>query len=520
MRFSQSTSVERKTKDHKIGNFRTKKKHKRLDAICERAYTQSHSAIERKETIESSNAGENELELRRSTRVRKAPVLLDSSPPPPKKRKKVDKRGGVSGVKREEDEDEDEDEDQFEMPCSTSRDLVEDTGGWRTRLRSRSANASFVSRGKGESSPACRRKLVENFSKYKGKSELEADPFDDSEEGQACGKLTIVKSKRPGRVKASNAFESEHLDIDLGGSMEDDELVILEEMPQQMDEDEDKLIIKEDVPEEINQEKEKLINKEEVLQEVNEEEDLPQKDESSDKGVENGNTSSPTIDKEEDKVEMCLQSNQCMGSDNVEPMEQDMPVEKPVCFGSGDQGNALEVGLATVDENVKDDANGDADKKTKGGYHEKAKDEVDGIIFYQRKGKSSREPVGNEKLIDVTRKLKIKEGRHCGLCGGGTDGKPPRKLVQDGVLSDNEAHSESSTSEEPNYDVWDGFGDEPSWLGRLLGPINDRFGIAGIWVHQQCAVWSPEVWFTHFTERYCAYDLFNLSPFILSSLSA
>nr|GMC70222.1 ATPase family aaa domain-containing protein [Ipomoea batatas] len=486
MRFSQSTSVERKTQDHKVGNFRTKKKHKRLDAICDRAYAQSHSAIERKELVESSNAGGDELELRRSTRVRKAPVLLDSSPPPPKRRKKVDKRGGVNGVKREEDD------DQFEMPCSTSRDLLEDTGGWRTRLRSRSTNAR-----KGESSPACRRKLVENFSKFKSKSKMEAEPFDDSEERQVRGELTIVKSKRPGRVKASNAFETEHLDIDLGGSMEDDEdLVIMEEVTQQMDEEDDKLIIEEDVPEEMNQEKENSLNKEEVLDEVNEEEDLPQNDER-DKGVENGNTPSPTIYKEEDKVEMCLQSKQCMSSDNVESMEQDMPIEKHVC-GSGDQRNALEVDFVTVDENVKDDANGDEDKQAKIGYLEKAKDEVDCSIFYQRKGKSSREPPANERTIDVshvTRKRKIKEGRHCGLCGGGTDGKPPRKLVQDGVLSDNEAHSESSTSEEPNYDVWDGFGDEPSWLGRLLGPINDRFGIAGIWVHQQCAVWSPEVYF-------------------------
>ncbi|WOK99269.1 hypothetical protein Cni_G07981 [Canna indica] len=89
----------------------------------------------------------------------------------------------------------------------------------------------------------------------------------------------------------------------------------------------------------------------------------------------------------------------------------------------------------------------------------------------------------------------IKEGRRCGLCGGATDGRPPKKLVHDSSGSDNEAYEGSSASEEPNYDIWDGFGDEPEWLGKLLGPINDRFGIPRVWVHQHCAVWSPEVYF-------------------------
>ncbi|XXG66790.1 hypothetical protein AAC387_Pa06g0291 [Persea americana] len=90
---------------------------------------------------------------------------------------------------------------------------------------------------------------------------------------------------------------------------------------------------------------------------------------------------------------------------------------------------------------------------------------------------------------------RIREGRRCGLCGGGTDGKPPKRLVRDSAESDHEVYGGSSASEEPNYDVLDGFGDESGWLGPLLGPIHDRFGIAGVWVHQHCAVWSPEVYF-------------------------
>jgi hypothetical protein len=94
--------------------------------------------------------------------------------------------------------------------------------------------------------------------------------------------------------------------------------------------------------------------------------------------------------------------------------------------------------------------------------------------------------------------MEIKEGRRCGLCGGGTDGRPPKVALHDTVDSDNEAYEGALPSEDPNYDMWDGFGDDPGWLGRLLGPIHDQFGIARVWVHQNCAVWSPEVCLTLF----------------------
>eukprot|EP01018_Ginkgo_biloba_P015729 Gb_11471 [translate_table: standard] len=91
----------------------------------------------------------------------------------------------------------------------------------------------------------------------------------------------------------------------------------------------------------------------------------------------------------------------------------------------------------------------------------------------------------------------ITEGRKCGLCGVGNDGKPPKKLFRDTTDSDNEMSGElQATTEETKYQDWDGFGDEAGWLGHLLGPLSDRFGIAGVWVHRQCAVWSPEVYFS------------------------
>lgn len=91
----------------------------------------------------------------------------------------------------------------------------------------------------------------------------------------------------------------------------------------------------------------------------------------------------------------------------------------------------------------------------------------------------------------------IIEGRKCSLCGVGNDGKPPKKLFQDGTDSENEMSGDlQAVTEEPMYRESDGFGHDPGWLGRLLGPLNDRFGIAGVWVHRQCAVWSPEVYFS------------------------
>ncbi|PIA35097.1 hypothetical protein AQUCO_03600038v1 [Aquilegia coerulea] len=99
---------------------------------------------------------------------------------------------------------------------------------------------------------------------------------------------------------------------------------------------------------------------------------------------------------------------------------------------------------------------------------------------------------GNDACSD---KKHIREGRRCGLCGRGTDGRPPKRLVRHPADSDNELYGGTSSCEEATYDILDGFGDEPGWLGRLLGPIHDRFGIADVWVHHHCAVWSPEVYF-------------------------
>ncbi|KAJ6332736.1 hypothetical protein OIU77_008733 [Salix suchowensis] len=132
-----------------------------------------------------------DLELRRSSRVRRAPELLDVSPPPVKKRKKMKKkvdlgviksyrngnssyRSGNSSSKRVMEEEKD----------SEGEEDVDDTpGSWRSSGESR------------------RRKLFDDTEV--GESELgEGEGVFD------CGKF-VVGSKRVGRVKVLSGLESE-----------------------------------------------------------------------------------------------------------------------------------------------------------------------------------------------------------------------------------------------------------------------------------------------------------------------
>lgn len=180
------------------------------------------------------------------------------------------------------------------------------------------------------------------------------------------------------------------------------------------------------------------------------------------------------LEEKEDEIAPSLHSEHCMVNGNLKSMEQDKVNEQPGSLIELDnQKDALAAGGAL----------GQGDEKSNDKPLESETSKYVHDLNY---------PLKNEMS-----KPRIKKGRRCGLCGGGTDGKPPKILLQHGLGSDDESYSGSSDAEETHYDTWDGFGDEPGWLGRLLGPINDRFGIAGIWVHQHCAVWSPEVRFLY-----------------------
>ncbi|CAA0816329.1 P-loop containing nucleoside triphosphate hydrolases superfamily protein [Striga hermonthica] len=470
MRLSRSESVVQRGKDQKFRNkFKGKKKHKKLDSICEKAYTKSHGGAEKAESSELNNGG-NELELRRSSRARKAPVLLDSSPMPPKKRRRVDRNmtSGVDKVRRG-------DRAHCETPCSSSRDLDEQIGSWVPRLRSRGMGAGFSRRHRGESSDKGKRKLFDDHDGSKDEVELQSYKNKEASVGE---KSTIVKSKRPGRIKASNVLENQDEGIDLGDRLDSGEEKSRNEGIEVMD-DEDGLQLEVELKFEnaVAGIKGRVASAQDEVEECELERD------------------SDAVELEVCYVAVQLDENnktavqrdpglgECDTNGNVETIEDCTVQEDFASDALPDQGNAAGVDCATADQAKEDRV-----------HHDKPPE--DETIDNHREDETSNKSKGNYNVLDVAdRKPRIKLGRRCGLCGGGTDGKPPKILVVEGTGSDSEAYSGSSASEEPNYDVWDGFGDQSGWLGRLLGPINDRFGIAGIWVHQQCAVWSPEVYF-------------------------
>ncbi|XP_027063750.1 uncharacterized protein [Coffea arabica] len=482
MRFSRSESVVERSEDNVLRSSRSKKKHKRLDAICENVYTRNHSGVEKRELLNAGHVDGDGTERRRSTRVRRAPEVLDASPLPPKKRRRLDKKGRVSsvhkgkrvvriGVKNE-------------NTCSTSKELEEEEenlGSWRSRLRTRGKSVSFGEYGgreKGHFSLKGRRKLFQDFDGVKEEGALEIKEIDIKE-----GFLGADSSAAEGKVKVLSLLESEQQQVGLGGGMVDEKMLDEEEWAQLSDNRSDLLL-------------------------------KTEKGCGNDDGTKDGLGSSKSVEKEQIEVRTGSQLEKHDSNDSVQ-----LQVDKVACVMEEHPNNALEVDGATTDQAKVEEANWKPLQEAYGAAADQAKveeadwkplEEENGTMVDQTKLEEAnwkpleeessekfgtKNHVSNGLLNSKLKPIRIKEGRHCGLCGGGTDGKPPKKLVQVGNGTDDEASSGGSASEEPNYDIWDGFGDELGWLGRLLGPVNDRYGIAGIWVHQQCAVWSPEVYF-------------------------
>nr|XP_024382462.1 uncharacterized protein LOC112285693 isoform X2 [Physcomitrium patens] len=93
--------------------------------------------------------------------------------------------------------------------------------------------------------------------------------------------------------------------------------------------------------------------------------------------------------------------------------------------------------------------------------------------------------------------------RRCGLCGGTTDGEPaadnPSEVADGQANGCVKPHDESCLADVTlDTKKADGFGAGTGWLGRLLGPLGEQFGVGGVWVHENCAIWSPEVYFSGF----------------------
>ena len=89
-----------------------------------------------------------------------------------------------------------------------------------------------------------------------------------------------------------------------------------------------------------------------------------------------------------------------------------------------------------------------------------------------------------ETLRNVNR-----EGPKCSLCGGGADGEPPGEVL----FPDRNPGDDVSLLAPPFLEPNSGFNEGAGWLGPLLGPLSETRGVAGVWIHRECAIWCPEV---------------------------
>ncbi|XP_068664779.1 uncharacterized protein [Aristolochia californica] len=402
---------------------RARKKQKRLDAIRDHVVEPIQLPVEAPRPFEPDPAS-----VRRSTRVRRPPIALNSSPSPQKKKKRRFKRTPNKSNNKRAAPDNTEKSDQF-RERSLADDLKE-SGNWKTRLRSRARNATFSSTNeKGK------RKLFQELDRGKQEQKLvkpkRTCEVKDSAHLEKSGDPTILLPDNKVEVEIITGKEPiSNSSNESPSSMKEAELISNNQASS---------FSNEDMSNSINEGPSQLNN---TIQQV--------EDKNHPIPAECEPDARPPHNFEEQMTEH--------GNDQL---------EQPNCEPEKEADNII----------LGDDA--EDTSATKGPLEHVHK--LDNL-----------NPVSKDANIE---RSQIREGRRCGLCGGGTDGKPPGKLIRDFGDSDNEAYCGLSASEEPNYDMWDGFDHEPGWLGPLLGPIHDRFGIAGVWVHQHCAVWSPEVYF-------------------------
>lgn len=447
---------------------RSKKKHKRLDAIRDRVI----EPIEHEGSVGRSPGPvvSDSVSVRRSTRVRRPTVVSDFSPLPVKKRNKFKRTANFADVKKNEGSVDRKSRTGKrglgKVSESPNSGDLQEMGSWGSRLRSRVRNDSTPTR--------------ETRSPVRGKRKLfkELDEFRDEEE------LIDVKENERSEGRVIRGTKSRRMDWK-------------KELIDEKNEDQN-----------TGPSNSKECNKDQFLQETL----APLNNEAT-------ATLGNTIDGGSDTI---------MGDGSAQGHNK-MDVEGTSGLGTTVPGNdQLELPNCEPVEGNGDDADRDNSRPSKAstravlatnpsendGCQDRTKAHLDELASKHIEDQNGTREAPQVIKVDKSAfalkdskldRLRIREGRRCGLCGGGTDGKPPKKLVRDSVDSDDELSGGSSAPEEPNYDMWDGFGDEPGWLGPLLGPIHDRFGIAGVWVHQHCAVWSPEV------------RVINLSTFIWTS---
>jgi hypothetical protein len=468
--------------------LRVKKKHKKLEAICEEEYNRNHGELNEGDDLIPDSG------VRRSSRVRRAPVLLDASPSPKRKRQKLGKDVTPKSV---------------EGDKILGRDIGGSGGGsWSLRSRSRGKNVEFEVKEEKEL-PRRKRKLFDEELEV-----VEVDTKDELEvvEGVREEELEVVEGNREEELEVVERAREEESEVVVRAREEELEVV-------EANREEELVVVEVDKKEDFKwftRRKFKSKKRTGKIEATNHEKGLNENecqgnlDESKSQEMElvvdlnkgEGSVSVPeTALVDEDPIDL-RDENAASVTGNKERIETDN-LQAEEC--NGDVEPALVECVEIVDEQC-DKLESEKDGKVGSDVAEIAAVSTEHV---DNEGSVDNEVgidenVSKDKNVERTDELKqasndkseyrcIKEGRRCGLCGRGSDGKPPKRLIQDNGESENEAYSGSSASEEPTYDTWDGFDDEPGWLGRLLGPINDRYGIAGIWVHQNCAVWSPEV---------------------------
>uniref|UniRef100_A0ACD5VQ89 Uncharacterized protein n=1 Tax=Avena sativa TaxID=4498 RepID=A0ACD5VQ89_AVESA len=440
---------------------RSRKKQKRLDAICDVPPAPPPCGGDGEDSDAES--------VRRSTRVRRAPVPLDTSPAPSPGRRRLRRGGGVtgsSGSSRKGGKGRARGEAVARL---VDEEDEEDGGGnaaWRSRLRDRA-------KGKAGARRRARTMWLE----------------DEDGDGYEASKVAV--GVREGNKEDEGGEESGDLSS-RGRDVREGEI---------------NLTIDLDV------ETPAAVEGVTVVEEEEEEKEAGEEDDGDDKEKEEEETTGAGTDIDEGNVEEMGEGDGLPGEEKTKQLDSPVLLE-------GENGNGL-----SCDENDNEAESGDLGANEQLDVHHEQIAEVSNLPDEQQMeldgpgpGEQVEEVQQDEQMDDAPNivlsqealnervekslvsdekqgVLEIKEGRRCGLCGGGTDGRPPRIALHDTADSENEAYEGALPSEEPNYDIWDGFSEDPGWLGRLLGPIHDRFGIARVWVHQNCAVWSPEVYF-------------------------
>ncbi|CAO2178848.1 unnamed protein product [Urochloa humidicola] len=471
---------------------RGRKKQKRLDAIRDAAPPPLAPLV-----VGGGGEDDSDAEgIRRSTRVRRAPVLLDTSPLPSPRRKRPRRGGGVgaSGSSRRGRRGRSRDEaDAREMEEEEEGD--EGSAMWRSRLRDRV-------KGKAKLQGRARSLWFED-EEYGDEEAAAEEEEEEEEEDEEAEEEEVVEEEEEAMtvvVDVRERTEDEEVSEESGGLQLQGRELTDREINLTIDLNVDT----HDAVEGVNVvEKGEGVKGEKAVEEAASAE---QEEEGE------GPTVGARNDLEEGKEEEMVAEEGLQQEDKTEELE--LPVlrgngsDELPCDESNEEVRASNSGgteqLDMQNEQIAEESNlpaeqemeldlpGPAEQEEEVQRDEQT-DHVPDVVLVEGgpKEKMRKSPISDEK-----RGVKVvKEGRRCGLCGGGTDGRPPKIALHDSVDSENEAYEGALPSEEPNYDMWDGFGDDPGWLGRLLGPIHDRFGIARVWVHQNCAVWSPEVYF-------------------------